>query len=674
MVESSPALANLSREGIIRAKRVDNVGPLLAHTQQELLQVLRFTAGMLMQKERGYYHCEWAWDGKRLWLVQADRADPSDDVCLGNKYIDSTEDFDITEHTEFSWLRHFTATATERWKKLKRPTTFQKLGWPTAHVYVLTGEQWKSSSTLGHRELSEELSILSKHPVVVRCDIATDVPREDILLSTSNPTTDINELLDFMNRESVYFRDQGLLEQDWAFLLAVLVPARASAMIHAHPDGQVARVDSVWGFPDGLLFLPHDTYFFYPADDRLEVRVRYKGLTLLAKGGSWTYAEVGEPHDWEQVLSVEEIRTLARWGLDLARACGKDIQLMALARIGGRQGGAYCLPWHFTTLTIPAYTQSRAALMTLEDVEVIESQSDLTTFSEASFDHRIKGYVIRPDRDLIRDTDFIRASARLAAAHGIPILFEGSLLGHAYYLMVQEGAVVVPITPENPEESSKRYDKLVRDKIPAVIERAGGLARIQMLGKDEALMLLGRKLIEEAYEVWHAPQEMLAGELADALEVIDSIRVEAGIDEETLREIKEKKRNARGGFDDLIYLKETVAKPLESLDLKKGLMPLFLDDQTDGNFRGGRDIRPQYIELTEAENDRVIAEFSVPSIPPVERGQRLTEVESFNGDFGIACRYESETITVSIERIEARAEINTQQLNLFPEEPDRASP
>lgn len=667
LIEAFPPLPGLTKDGMIQARRTGHRGPLMAGTQQQLLQSLRLAAGMLAAMHPGYFHCEWAWDGRRLWLLQADRAENAKEHLSSNKYIDVLDAIRPKTRGRTRKLLHFTDVEPERWKKLERPFVFKQLGWPTADVYVLTGEDWDKSRISEHAELRLDLRELCEQLVVVRCDLSAEVAGEDLLLRTSEPTSDINRVLDFMAQSSDYFCAQGIPKKDWAFLLAALVPARASAMVHAHPEGQVIRIDATWGFPDGLLFFPHDTYFYYPAGNRPEVKLRFKGMCLLAQDGAWNHSDVGPPHDWSRVLSEAEIRTLAQWGLELARKCDTDVQLMALARIGGRRGPDACLPWHFTTLKIPPYGESRPSLLTFRDIEIIQNLGDIEKYPATAPDPHVRGYLIRPNASLIRDASFIRRAAQLAAQHKVPILFEGSLLGHAYYLMAREGAVVIPIRPENPESSVTKYDKLVRDNIPAVIERAGGIARIHMLPRDEAIVLLARKLIEEAYEVWDSNAQSLPGELADVLEVVESLRDQARIEPDRLRAIQDRKRAVRGGFGQLIYLRETSARPLESSDLQQGVMPLFLDDHSQSGPQPTKASQPSYLELHKVDASNAMIQFSISRLPPVEKGQRLTIVHNASRGVEVVCQYAQDELTFVVIQ-EDKMEPVSEQLDLFAED------
>jgi predicted house-cleaning noncanonical NTP pyrophosphatase (MazG superfamily) len=98
------------------------------------------------------------------------------------------------------------------------------------------------------------------------------------------------------------------------------------------------------------------------------------------------------------------------------------------------------------------------------------------------------------------------------------------------------------------------YRKLVRDRIPEIIQSQGRHPVARVLddaGYREALL---SKLVEEAREASHATADDLPGELADVLEVLRALTVTAGMSWPQLLALAEDKRNRRGGFGRRIFL------------------------------------------------------------------------------------------------------------------------
>ena len=97
------------------------------------------------------------------------------------------------------------------------------------------------------------------------------------------------------------------------------------------------------------------------------------------------------------------------------------------------------------------------------------------------------------------------------------------------------------------------YNKLVRDKIPENIDKIEGRkASWRILNDDEYKKELDKKLIEEIHEFI---EEHDIEELADVMEVIETIMKVENIQIEEVKEKQMMKRKKKGGMDDKIYLK-----------------------------------------------------------------------------------------------------------------------
>ena len=96
------------------------------------------------------------------------------------------------------------------------------------------------------------------------------------------------------------------------------------------------------------------------------------------------------------------------------------------------------------------------------------------------------------------------------------------------------------------------YNKLVRDKIPEIIEASGKTCETEILSDEEYLQMLDKKLDEELAE-YHKDQNI--EELADLLEVLYATAKARGYSIEELEQVRVDKQKARGGFDMKILLK-----------------------------------------------------------------------------------------------------------------------
>ena len=97
------------------------------------------------------------------------------------------------------------------------------------------------------------------------------------------------------------------------------------------------------------------------------------------------------------------------------------------------------------------------------------------------------------------------------------------------------------------------YHKLVRDRIPEIIEKDGKSCVCSILSEEEYLTLLDEKLGEELAEYQESKS---MEELADLMEVIRAVAVARGSSPEEVEEIRRRKAEKRGGFEKRILLEE----------------------------------------------------------------------------------------------------------------------
>ncbi len=100
-----------------------------------------------------------------------------------------------------------------------------------------------------------------------------------------------------------------------------------------------------------------------------------------------------------------------------------------------------------------------------------------------------------------------------------------------------------------------KYDKLIRDKIPEIIEKSGKKTIIEVLDDHTFKQYLDDKLSEEL-------QEYLASdnveELADLIEVVYAILKHKKVSLADFDNIRMKKVVERGAFDKKLRLKEVI--------------------------------------------------------------------------------------------------------------------
>jgi predicted house-cleaning noncanonical NTP pyrophosphatase (MazG superfamily) len=100
-----------------------------------------------------------------------------------------------------------------------------------------------------------------------------------------------------------------------------------------------------------------------------------------------------------------------------------------------------------------------------------------------------------------------------------------------------------------------KFQKLVRDLIPQLIEENGDEAVTRVLEQEEYLEALKSKLQEEVSDYLESEDPE---ELADIAEVVSALLAEHATTEAEFTALRQKKLEEQGGFTARIYLEETI--------------------------------------------------------------------------------------------------------------------
>lgn len=98
------------------------------------------------------------------------------------------------------------------------------------------------------------------------------------------------------------------------------------------------------------------------------------------------------------------------------------------------------------------------------------------------------------------------------------------------------------------------HSKLVRDRIPEIIQADGHRAVTRILDEETYRAALLEKLTEEAHEARQAPADQLAAELADVLEVLQALAAAHNLTWNDILTMAARKRAERGAFHGRIFL------------------------------------------------------------------------------------------------------------------------
>ncbi len=105
------------------------------------------------------------------------------------------------------------------------------------------------------------------------------------------------------------------------------------------------------------------------------------------------------------------------------------------------------------------------------------------------------------------------------------------------------------------------YNKLVRDRIPALAAKEGCSCKVRRLSAAGYPRALKAKIREEADELSAARgRAQLLNELIDLQELVDAFRAVLRVGERSFRALVRRKRRGRGGFGKRIFL-EYIEEP-----------------------------------------------------------------------------------------------------------------
>ena len=521
-------------------------------------------------------HFEWVWDGRKLWIVQADAEefgngkDPTVALTMSISEVDigNLDSFRLAEAADY-----------EIYHKLRNAALYRELGYEMPSFFVIDDPSAIARILRGDffDDLEKDLDSLTKRPLIIRTDGVSIPDKKREMLPRSDPLASIAEAKEWLLN---YFRveiNKADLGDDLCLIAHHFIPSVASAWARAEPDTRLVRIEALWGIPEGLYWYSHDVFEVDTQDVRLpdvasldntrfsvsEKRLRYKGTFVAAdESGKWTPCKVSAPFDWRS--SIKKKKWLFNIALSTRRISESEDYPVAVMWFVNNHPDATqhkVLPWyHFRSeLVGPRRAGPRHKLTSSTDF-VIKNKGDWEELQQRlQSGPRVERVVVEPvDTALIRNPAFAKKLGRLGATKRFVIELSGGILSHAYYIFTKEGAQVECIDLFGVDEELAEYNKIVRDRIPEIISKRGERTESIRL-KNEALITgLREKLVEESFEVLDAKSSHdLIGELADVSEVINALCNALGISSSHLGAVQKEKRKKRGGFEKGVMLTRT---------------------------------------------------------------------------------------------------------------------
>lgn len=107
-----------------------------------------------------------------------------------------------------------------------------------------------------------------------------------------------------------------------------------------------------------------------------------------------------------------------------------------------------------------------------------------------------------------------------------------------------------------------KYDKLIRDRIPEIIEKSGKQCHTEVMSFEKYKVKLVEKFNEEIdelkIELADNSIEKAISELADIEEIVLALVKSLGVNILDFEKIREEKKQKNGGFENKLLLKEVI--------------------------------------------------------------------------------------------------------------------
>jgi predicted house-cleaning noncanonical NTP pyrophosphatase (MazG superfamily) len=571
--ESKPIAIRKWREGSELS-----IAPLLCGAPIQIDAVLR-TPVRWASDRRLRLHFEWVWNGTQIYIVQSDTCDEQ----LGIDPYDLLPKAIPSAHTEaLKCFRKAVKSDFDKYRKLSNTKLYTSLGYVLPDFFVLDDSRLIRELIDGSLSaaLTDDLTVLTTRPLVVRTDGINIPPEDRQMLPRSDELRSVHAVVEWF---SAKLRDASeQIKQHFdklVFICHHYMPAAASAWSYAEPNKRVVRIEALWGIPEGMYWFSHDAYEVDTGETalsraeastrrfRLSKRERYKEWYIAPDDvGVWRAHRTDAKHDWKGTLKDEWHTEIAITTRKIAEALGHPINLMWFLDLHKDASSHVILPWYHEKSELMKgelkgsprhkYSHSRIVeIRTAADLQALSSKVDSNDL------HGVSRITVTPsDPDLVRNLNFLSDLARIAIRAQATIELSGGVLSHVFYILSRAGCAVEVVDLFGARDETLVFRKLVRDKIPESIMNKGEQVTQIALHGENLLVALKAKLVEEAMEVADSTSTTeIVEELADVQEVIHAISKHLKITKANVESIRKEKREKRGAFDNATVLVKTSA-------------------------------------------------------------------------------------------------------------------
>lgn len=497
-------------------------------------------------------HIEWVFSEGRLWTVQLDLEWRQKDEGIDPRSVLRAVTGLLPNPSSAHVFRLHTLKEPTRSKKLANLGDFDFSDQnPPPNLFHATAERIAAELDAFRQEsLAQEIDELTAGRCVIRTDLlnsaqAFNLPRTDTIAGT--------EAVRWLAEQVQSFKTQGVALNEVVFVLHSFIPALSAAWVYAQPGDPIVLVDSLWGLPDGLQFLPHDSHQIDCIRGvLLSEKIRYKPRFLKEdNGGVWKYVDVLVAKGRQRSLARKDVIEIALRTAKIAERIDAAAQVMWFCGVPSSYGIGANIPWFRARDFADPPPRQQLKHRPVD----IKSFDDLIRLGPGP--HTL---CLMPGAPLVRDEAFLDAVIAKAEATRSAVALQGSLLGHTFYKLSNAGLPVILHDPVQHyrKRGRKTFGKIVRDKVPAGIKSKGEIVREAILDPEDIIAGLAAKLCEESVELLQARSaSQRLEELSDISELMAALRNFSGVSDEELKDTIDRKRQKRGGFQEKRILLET---------------------------------------------------------------------------------------------------------------------
>ena len=331
------------------ASSPNEVDPIAIHSQRDIPNGLRRVCNWANLRVDGRSHLEWCGAGRRLWIVQLDQEGPTS--AGANPHImpivrAPLEEAKLPQESLFSLYRTQDDSV---WRKLRNVRDFWTEGDPPRHrLFFARGDEITKALARkgGAVRIAAEIDLLTAGRAVLRTDTLNPAIKTMNLPRTF--TVNGTAAAEWLPGTLASMRRKGATDEEVAIILHRYIPARAAAWTFYAPGDDFVQIDALWGLPDGLQFLSHDTFQFDArTGNELAAQVRFKPDFLQEQeDGEWRYVHVARQFGRDRVLSREALRALTLQTIAIARNIKDRAQIMWFCDLPKELGLGQHLPWY----------------------------------------------------------------------------------------------------------------------------------------------------------------------------------------------------------------------------------------------------------------------------------------------------------------------------------------